>query len=671
MMISRVGLACFGLITKKALGFSVVRRTLTVSRTTSPFQLASTEEGDAAVGKKNDDYDDWYADFDPSEFEVYNKNEDGGSRSSSPSSSPPRSSGYRGGGGGGGGASHDYARDNDDQSNVDLATVNALMSERLQYRKTARFDEADAIRDELLDKHGVAIRDKDRTWRSGCSSRGSGGNWQSGNERRGGGDRFGGDRGGGDRGRGDRGRGGFKKKKDFGPNGHDYRLSHNAGPSISSLSEEKINALLAERLECKLNREFRRADAIQEELFSADVSVNDGNKEWRADGQGFDGFTSREYKMSENSLETSDAKEIQEMVDERSRHKAERMFRKADDIRDQLVARYNAIIDDRSLLWSVGGDFGPTGNQKNFGKEYVPFSMSQSSELPDDPAEIQKTIEARDAARADRDFGTADALRDDLLDQNIFINDKLRQWCVGPDNFFDESRRDRPNFDEPHVRRGGGTISEEAVEEIMELLQERDGYKRNRDFGKADRIRDRLMDDFQVRVDDRSREWHVVSDEYTVSANSAPVDPETQSYIEAQITKRALAKLHKDYDTADDIRDEMMNKYSVSIDDRIKEWIKLESDDAPIRSEDTPLSDYLEMDASPDSEAVLDSNPTTDDDDMDESPDSETVLDNNPTTGEEDLTQLTIPELKERLRAAKKTLSGKKAELIERLATDE
>jgi hypothetical protein len=109
----------------------------------------------------------------------------------------------------------------------------------------------------------------------------------------------------------------------------------------------------------------------------------------------------------------------------------------------------------------------------------------------------------------------------------------------------------------------------------------------------------------------------------------------------------------------------------VSIDDRIKEWIKLESDDAPIRSEDTPLSDYLEMDASPASEAVLESNPTTDDDDMDESPGSETVLDSNPTTGEEDLTQLTIPELKERLRAAKKTLSGKKAELIERLATDE
>jgi hypothetical protein len=295
--------------------------------------------------------------------------------------------------------------------------------------------------------------------------------------------------------------------------------------------------------------------------------------------------------------------------------------------------------------------------------------MSQSSELPDDPDEIQKMIETRDAARADRDFSTADEMRDDLLDRNIFINDKLRQWCVGPGNFYDESRKDRPKFDEPHVRRGGGKISEETEEEIMELLQERDGYKRNRDFGKADRIRDRLMDDFQVRVDDRSREWHVVSDEYTVSANSAPVDPETQSYIEAQITKRALAKLHKDYDTADDIRDEMMNKYSVSIDDRIKEWIKLESDDAPIRSEDTPLSDYLEMDASP--EAVVDSNPTRDDDDMDESPDSETVLDNNPTTGEEDLTQLTIPELKERLRAAKKTLSGKKAELIERLATDE
>ena len=66
----------------------------------------------------------------------------------------------RSGGGGGGGGWHDYERDpNDDGAAVDVARVDSLLAERVSAKKRRLFDEADAIRDELRDVHGVSVWD--------------------------------------------------------------------------------------------------------------------------------------------------------------------------------------------------------------------------------------------------------------------------------------------------------------------------------------------------------------------------------------------------------------------------------------------------------------------------------------------------------------------------------
>jgi cysteinyl-tRNA synthetase len=49
-------------------------------------------------------------------------------------------------------------------------------------------------------------------------------------------------------------------------------------------SEPEIHELIAERLQCKMSRDFNTADAIQADLIAAGVYVHDGLKEWRADG---------------------------------------------------------------------------------------------------------------------------------------------------------------------------------------------------------------------------------------------------------------------------------------------------------------------------------------------------------------------------------------------------
>lgn len=521
-----------------------------------------------------DDYDDWYDDFDPSSFDT---NEpatfarggggggDGGGR---------RGGGRRDGGRRDGGR-HDYVRDvQADNSNVDVDTVNALISERLQYRKTGRFDEADAIRDELLDQHGVRVLDREKMWRSGCSRSGSGRQW-------------GGGSGGGRRPAQQRNR--RQQPREFGPNGHDYNLSMDAGPNVSSMSEDEIHARIAERLQCKMTRNFRVADAIQMDLEKIGVYIHDGKKEWRADGESYGDYQmgkrgpgrddrNRPYTQAAASQDTEFKEQIQALVDERSEAKKTRSFDVADDIRDELRQLYNVEVDDRSRQWSVGGNFGG-----------------------DDRA--------------------------------------------APGNRFNEPK--------PFSRRGGGSLSAEDLEKITKMLDQRDEAKANRQFGKADKIRDDLREEYLIRIDDRSREWHVVTEEFVMSPD-VPMDEEVKELIEQKIKERSVAKLKKEYETADAIRDELWEQFSVRIDDRVREWRVEVEVEADYDSESGPFIE--ENDVTESDVADLQS-------EVDQALDSESVE-------TEDLSDLKVDELKERLRAAGLPVSGKKAELIERLSNN-
>lgn len=564
--------------------FPLIAGVNTAAKSPVILSMDSTDE--------TDDYDDWYADFDPSDYEKHDNSNQGQSY------------------GGNRSGDHDYTRDTSvDNSNVDLNTVNYLIGERLQLRKTGRFDQADAIRDELLAEHGVMVRDKERVWRSGCSASGSGQRWSPGQKNK-----------------------GYDRKNrqtDFGPNGHDYNMARGAGPIVSSLSEKEIHELLAERLACKLARDYKNADMIQEELLEAGVMINDRQREWRADGASFDGYNSRKYNQSPHSAHTEDADEIGSLIAERAKAKSERLYKKADAIRDDLLDRFDVSVDDKRLEWSVGGDFGVVQKQK---RAFEGFEQAPDSLPVEDSDEIQQLVKERDTARADRNFERADQIRDELMERNIYIDDRKRQWRAGS---FADIRESRDAYN----RRGGGSISEEDEKLIGDLLKKRFEHKKNRKFKSADSIRDRLRDEFQVQIDDRNREWHIVTTDYVMAQGSSPVSEDTKAQIEELVSQRAMAKFQRDYATADSIRDVLMQRYSVSMDDRVKEWSILNTSDFD--------EDFVEDEG----------------DDFDEVLSEEvTILDDS-----NDLEKLTVPELKERLREAGLPVSGRKAELIERL----
>lgn len=380
--------------------------------------------GDAADDDDGfyDDYDEFITNFDPSDTIDYSSNK-------SYNNNNNNSSRRRGGGGG----NHDYERDPSDDTSKDssdfVATVNALIGERLDYRKTGQYHDADAIRDQLQQEYGVTVWDRERTWTTSSqqpsrNSRGNSRREKPQQKRRGGNDR------------------------DFGPNGHDYEFQPDDNTDAVDLTD--IHSLIAQRLQCKLNRQFSKADAIQEELYSDyNVEVHDGFKVFRfrssndADTSRQDWSSSngqqrrqsprgertvREYTMrgtfpSENNDDGGDALErIQDLVQQRSIAKSKREYDVADQLRYTLEDEYNVVIDDRSGEWSLRSQqyqlVGSTG------------TSAVSAELL---LQIQQQLADRMDAKKNKDFGTADDIRDDLYARyGVQIDDRQKEFTMTP-----------------------------------------------------------------------------------------------------------------------------------------------------------------------------------------------------------------------------------------------
>ena len=445
--------------------------------------------------------------------------------------------------------------------------------------------------------------------------------------------------------------------------------------------------MLAERLQAKLNRNYDAADAIQRDLLGAGVYVHDGQKEWRADGIPFGDLEggrgpgktrgsrsdgNRDYVKSTHSTDVEGAEEelITSLANERKKFKMMREFDKADAIRDGLQKRL--FIDDRLNEWSVGGDFGEANNIKrdmamsfgNRGYAKAPQSLPISAE---DEEYIVQRIETRAEAKKDRDFDTADAIREELSGvYGVFIQDKTKMWWIG-DADMGSSPRKTPG---EYTRRGGGDLSDEDLGEIQTMIKERFFAKKDRDFNTADEIRDYLRNTYSISLDDRSKEWRVDTDEYAQVLKPGCIDlPEnTVKYIESKISERHASKVARDYD----IRDNLRENYEVVIDDRTKEWRcdLVDNDDLEDIPEDleTELSEDKDDSWNDELDSILSvqeehsvetgmEGPVNDEEELDDDEEES-----------DDLSSLTVVQLKEKLREAGLKVSGKKTELVERLS---
>jgi cysteinyl-tRNA synthetase len=372
---------------------------------------------------------------------------------------------------------------------------------------------------------------------------------------------------GGDR-RGDGGRRG----KTLGPNGHDYNLSQDAGPSVSVLPEPEIHRLIAERLQWRLNRDFVRADSILAKLSSAGVRLDDGRREWRADGQGFGkADPNRPYKMKPDAgpnLSILPETQIHLLVAERLQCKMSHDFSRAASILKELHSA-GVTLDDGRREWKADAS-GPNVHNYNMSQDAGP----SVSVLPE--PEIHRLIAERLQCKTSRDFLGMDSIREKLFAAGVMLDDYRKEWRADAQGL-GKSYRDRSYDMSPEA---GPSVSILPESEIQSMIRERWRCQMSGDFPKADSIRVELHS-AGVRLHDSRREWRADekgfgdADPYRQYEMSTEAGPSVSVLPEPEIHRLVAeiwqCRLRRDFRRADSIREELSSA-GVMLNDGLRVW---------------------------------------------------------------------------------------------------
>ena len=297
----------------------------------------------------------------------------------------------------GGGRGRDkYTREAGDVAAVDVAAVESLLLERNELRRTRDFNAADAVRDELA-AMGVSVQDRELTSRVG-GYRGGG-------------------RSGGYGGGGYGGGGGGGAPRDFGPTGHDY--AHDDEFDEAALDEatlERIDGLLASRLQAKLTRNYDEADAVLETLRALGVRVRDKTRSWSFAGppEPVDfGPMGHDYTRADDcaaELDDEALAAINGLIAERLQYKLSRRYEDADACKDKLAGQFAVFVNDKLKGWRADGQAFPTHAR-------IPGDGDEAA-VDLDLDEVRRLLAARSVARKDGEFELADEIVAELRDKH-------------------------------------------------------------------------------------------------------------------------------------------------------------------------------------------------------------------------------------------------------------
>jgi len=201
--------------------------------------------------------------------------------------------------------------------------------------------------------------------------------------------------------------------------GHDYDRSELDETPLEEQTLMDVHKLLRLRLDAKLSRNFEYADQLLDDINQMGVEVNDGLKQWRADGLPF----VRTYKfVGNNDDEAIDKTLVHTLLSQRSNARRERDYIRADELLLQLH-EMNVQVNDKARTWTID----PTDGEHNYNR-WSWDNVELDSEALE---EINHLLSERLQAKKDRLFESADAIQLKLKSEfNVEVDDKSRQWCV-------------------------------------------------------------------------------------------------------------------------------------------------------------------------------------------------------------------------------------------------
>lgn len=120
-----------------------------------------------------------------------------------------------------------------------------------------------------------------------------------------------------------------------------------------------------------------------------------------------------------------------------------------------------------------------------------------------------------------------------------------------------------------------------SKDQILDLIRSRNKARRSRNFRKADELLETLNQN-NVHLTDTKKLWRADGEifdingyseqEYSKASNSLPITEREEDYVNQKLRDRSKAKLKRDFDTADDIIDELRFLKNVVVDDSALSW---------------------------------------------------------------------------------------------------
>ena len=211
--------------------------------------------------------------------------------------------------------------------------------------------------------------------------------------------------------------------------------------------------------------------------------------------------------------------------------------------------------------------------------------------------QIHELISKRIHYKRQRNYTDADKILTALNTCGIYLHDKRKEYRYDGKSHFGRTQQ--------YIRRGNVyNLSANDVHIVSQLVEDRSYAKKRREYHIADEISDKLKYRYNVKVDDKHREWSVtmakssssdinekltdgtsspmalneVEEEYVPSPLAPPDHPThtMSTTLKATITNllsdRIIHRKNKQYKLADAILDSLFENYSIVVDDRTKEW---------------------------------------------------------------------------------------------------
>lgn len=416
---------------------------------------------------------------------------------------------------------HDYVQIGGDIDEtlcgLKLYEIHSLLSKRLEYKLLKRYDRADEIQS-ILYENGVKVHDRLKQWRAD---------------------------------------GGIFADVEgmlAGSCGKPFQINEYSEPLPDN--DDLVNViqqLVTARDEARASMDYSKADELREILWSQyRVAVDDKTRnysvggdfgpngtfrwtdngpvnprgsrskgllnhkdvaDWRSQG----GMYVRSPYSKALDNEDGDLEEVENLIHDRLEAKRVKDYRVADFIRDFLYQQYRVSVDDGLRQWSVGGLFdeeeikklqkgSPTstdGKISSFVYRRYNRRGGTGHLTEKDISQVEYMVQQRADEMARFNHQGAKSIQNTLWEKYYVITDDIHgEWYIrGNDYILSPIWEDRLPLK-----------VKESREEIEKLIRERVQARYEKDYKRADEIRNDLLSTYDIKLNDRIKEWTIIND---------------------------------------------------------------------------------------------------------------------------------------------------------------